>query len=399
MDIAEYASLEALRGAVGDGSIEAGLLIPAGYDQALRNDDVGRLVIVAKPEDIVSALASGYRGGRCAAVRAGPRRPRSQPVRGSRVRRDARAGPGDPGSPARPRGQCHDDRHLHLPRGCRAVRLRRAEPGHPVHVPDLDDRGHPADPDARAGRVEAHARDAHAHPPDPAWASCWAVSVWPCCRASSSWSCRRSSSGWPGATCSARTLVVVLFALIGTGAALIIGVFARNPDQAGAIGVVAGMVLGAIGGAMVPAELFEEPISDDLAPHATRLGYRRAAGPGLPWRRRRRDPAAAGRARGDGRRSRGRRHVGPTPVAHPHLGPTRRDARGWVLRTAGRAGPRGVTTWQGQLVGDVPQGHRDPFPCQASHMIDLAGRAGRRRSIRAGSCERCSRHCRQRVPA
>ena len=66
------------------------------------------------------------------------------------------------------------------------------------------------------------------------------------------------------------TLVVVLFALIGTGAAMIIGVFARNPDQAGAIGVAAGMIIGAIGGAMVPAELFEEPMTtlSRLTPHA-----------------------------------------------------------------------------------------------------------------------------------
>ena len=63
--------------------------------------------------------------------------------------------------------------------------------------------------------------------------------------------------------------VVVLFALVGTGAAMIVGVFARNPDQAGSIGVVLGMILGALGGAMVPGELFEEPIStiSMLTPH------------------------------------------------------------------------------------------------------------------------------------
>ncbi|MFV2064777.1 MAG: ABC transporter permease, partial [Chloroflexota bacterium] len=66
------------------------------------------------------------------------------------------------------------------------------------------------------------------------------------------------------------TLVVVLFALIGTGAAMIIGVFANNVDQAGALGVVLGLVLGALGGAMVPAELFTEPLStiSRLTPHA-----------------------------------------------------------------------------------------------------------------------------------
>jgi ABC-2 type transport system permease protein len=64
--------------------------------------------------------------------------------------------------------------------------------------------------------------------------------------------------------------VIVAFALIGTGTALIIGVFAGNPDQAGSIGVVVGMALGALGGAMVPLEMFDEPMSTlaHLTPHA-----------------------------------------------------------------------------------------------------------------------------------
>jgi ABC-2 type transport system permease protein len=64
--------------------------------------------------------------------------------------------------------------------------------------------------------------------------------------------------------------IIVLFALVGTGAALTVGVFARNADQAGALGVVLGMVLGALGGAMVPLELFSEPMSSlaQLTPHA-----------------------------------------------------------------------------------------------------------------------------------
>lgn len=54
-------------------------------------------------------------------------------------------------------------------------------------------------------------------------------------------------------------MIVVLFALVGTGAAMVIGVFSNNPDQAGALGVMAGMLLGALGGAMVPLEIFPEP--------------------------------------------------------------------------------------------------------------------------------------------
>jgi ABC-2 type transport system permease protein len=58
----------------------------------------------------------------------------------------------------------------------------------------------------------------------------------------------------------AATTVIALFALVGTGAAMVVGVFASNADQAGAMGVMAGMLLGALGGAMVPLELFPEPV-------------------------------------------------------------------------------------------------------------------------------------------
>ena len=68
----------------------------------------------------------------------------------------------------------------------------------------------------------------------------------------------------PGAS-----MVIVSFALIGTGAAMVVGVFARNPDQAGAVGMVAGMLLAALGGALVPGKLFPEPVStiSMLTPH------------------------------------------------------------------------------------------------------------------------------------
>jgi len=55
-------------------------------------------------------------------------------------------------------------------------------------------------------------------------------------------------------------LIVVVFALVGTGAAMVVGVFANDVDQAGAFGVLAGMLLGALGGAMVPLEIFPEPM-------------------------------------------------------------------------------------------------------------------------------------------
>jgi len=55
--------------------------------------------------------------------------------------------------------------------------------------------------------------------------------------------------------------VIVFFSLVGTGAAMVVGALARNPDQASTVGVVLGLVLGALGGAMVPSELFQEPIA------------------------------------------------------------------------------------------------------------------------------------------
>lgn len=55
-------------------------------------------------------------------------------------------------------------------------------------------------------------------------------------------------------------MLVVVFALVGTGAAMVVGMFANDVDQAGALGVMAGMLLGALGGAMVPLEIFPEPM-------------------------------------------------------------------------------------------------------------------------------------------
>jgi ABC-2 type transport system permease protein len=50
--------------------------------------------------------------------------------------------------------------------------------------------------------------------------------------------------------------ILVLFALVGSGAAMLSGSLFRNEQQAGGIGVLLGLGLAAIGGAMVPIELF-----------------------------------------------------------------------------------------------------------------------------------------------
>jgi ABC-2 type transport system permease protein len=66
------------------------------------------------------------------------------------------------------------------------------------------------------------------------------------------------------------TLVVLLFALAATGAAMVMGSVLRNASQAGAMGVFLGLVLAALGGCMVPLEIFP-PLMYRIAhllPHA-----------------------------------------------------------------------------------------------------------------------------------
>jgi ABC-2 type transport system permease protein len=65
-------------------------------------------------------------------------------------------------------------------------------------------------------------------------------------------------------------LVVVLFALAATAAAMVMGSVLKNAAQAGAMGVFLGLVLAAIGGCMVPLEIFPPTISRiaHLTPHA-----------------------------------------------------------------------------------------------------------------------------------
>ncbi|MDH5290091.1 MAG: ABC transporter permease [Acidimicrobiia bacterium] len=54
----------------------------------------------------------------------------------------------------------------------------------------------------------------------------------------------------------AASLLVVTFALVGCGAGLLVGAIGANEDRVGAITPIVGMVLGALGGCMVPAEIF-----------------------------------------------------------------------------------------------------------------------------------------------
>jgi len=61
---------------------------------------------------------------------------------------------------------------------------------------------------------------------------------------------------------------------------MLIGTLSGNADQAGAFGVFAGMALGALGGAMVPIEIFPATMRQlaHLTPHAWALdGFREIA--------------------------------------------------------------------------------------------------------------------------
>ena len=64
--------------------------------------------------------------------------------------------------------------------------------------------------------------------------------------------------------------VVVLFAFVGSGAAMLSGSIFRNEQQAGGLGVLLGLGLAAVGGAMVPIELFPDTMQTvaRFTPHA-----------------------------------------------------------------------------------------------------------------------------------
>lgn len=68
----------------------------------------------------------------------------------------------------------------------------------------------------------------------------------------------------------ATAAIIVVFSFVAGGAALLIGAIAANASQAGAIGPALGMLLGLLGGTMVPAEVFPEAMrtASHVTPHA-----------------------------------------------------------------------------------------------------------------------------------
>lgn len=77
--------------------------------------------------------------------------------------------------------------------------------------------------------------------------------------------------------------IVVLFALVGTGAAMLMGSVLHNSQQAGTFGVFFGLVLAALGGCMVPLEIFPHVMRTiaHVTPHAWALdGFTKVLGKG-----------------------------------------------------------------------------------------------------------------------
>jgi ABC-2 type transport system permease protein len=64
-------------------------------------------------------------------------------------------------------------------------------------------------------------------------------------------------------------LIVLSFSLVGAGIAMLIGAVANNAEQASSVAVFAGLGIAALGGSMVPPEIFPEPMAtlSWLTPH------------------------------------------------------------------------------------------------------------------------------------
>ena len=269
METSQFDSIETLRGAVEEGTIQAGLVIPVGYDRSLRSGESAELVLLARPEDFGSAVHQGVD----AAIGE-----QSAQIRAARVAME------------------HADSDFGAALA-RARATQEALPGLDVRLTTVGTSVFPADSGAFAFGAQSQVilfmfitsmtaatalvltrelgvsrRMLATRTPVRAILLGELLGRFGVAMMQGVFIVVASSLlfGVSWGDLVGATFVIGAFALIGTGAAMIIGVFARNPDQAGAIGIVAGMILGAIGGAMVPAELFDEPMStiSRLTPHA-----------------------------------------------------------------------------------------------------------------------------------
>ena len=99
----------------------------------------------------------------------------------------------------------------------------------------------------------------------------------------------------------AAAAIILVFALVCAGAAMLLGAVAGTADQAASLGVFLGLALGALGGCMIPLQIMPATDAVDRAPDPPVVGADRAA---VADRGRRRDrvgrdqPRRAGRLRG-----------------------------------------------------------------------------------------------------
>jgi ABC-2 type transport system permease protein len=65
-------------------------------------------------------------------------------------------------------------------------------------------------------------------------------------------------------------VVLALFAAVAAGAAMLIGAIMENDEQAAGVTVLAGLALGALGGTMLPLELYNSTMNNvaHITPHA-----------------------------------------------------------------------------------------------------------------------------------
>jgi len=269
LELKEPASVEELRSRVEDGSLEIGVIVPPGYDATLRGGGVAEVVILGQPQSAVSALreavdaaiagqAAAIGAARLAVSREGV--PFDEALAMARAVQGRLAGvtvavdrigegifPATTGAFA-PGAQSQLVLFMFLTSMTAATQLiltrqlgvSRRMLASPVRVGTI-----------LAGEMLGRFGVAMVQGLFILLLSALVFGV--------AW-------GDPAAA----GLLVVLFALVGTGAAMVVGVFSDNPDQAGALGVMAGMLLGALGGAMVPLEIFPEPAHTIayVTPHA-----------------------------------------------------------------------------------------------------------------------------------
>ena len=269
LELKEPATVEALRAGVEDGTLEIGVIVPAGYDATLRDGGVAQVIILGQPQAAVSALREAVDAaiaGQAAAVGAARLAVAREGIPFDEALATARSVQGDMAGvtvaverigegifPATtgafaPGAQSQLVLFMFLTSMTAATQLiltrqlgvSRRMVASPVRIGTI-----------LVGETLGRFGVAMVQGLFIILLSAVVFGV-----------------GW-GDPLAAGTLVV-LFALVGTGAAMVVGVFSNNPDQAGALGVMAGMLLGALGGAMVPLEIFPEPAHTlaYLTPHA-----------------------------------------------------------------------------------------------------------------------------------